>query len=91
MVATGSEAMVLSTARRSEKTFLQRTGTAYLWPGKGAIIDNERTLEGELEVGRTLKPSFLFPRLSVQVGFPNAILQDTVPHPWIVFYPALHV
>ena len=91
MVATGSEAMALSTATRSDKSFLQRTGSAYLWPGKEAANDNERTLEGELEVGRTLKPSFLFPRLSIQVSLPNVTLHHTAPHAWVVLYPALHI
>ncbi|KAJ7707531.1 hypothetical protein B0H17DRAFT_1032986 [Mycena rosella] len=66
-VALGSDAMEERTDRRSNTFFIAGAGQAYFWAStEGAHEPGIRTMRGELDVKKTVKPSFLFPRFSVR-------------------------
>ncbi|KAJ7285158.1 hypothetical protein C8J57DRAFT_1498005 [Mycena rebaudengoi] len=66
-VALGSDSMEERIERRSNTFFLSGAGQAFFWPStEGAPEKGSRTLMGELDVKKTVKPSFLFPRFSVR-------------------------
>ncbi|KAJ7058186.1 hypothetical protein C8F01DRAFT_310741 [Mycena amicta] len=53
--------------RKSNTVFLSAAGQAYFWPSlEGAKQHGRRTLRGEIEVKSSVKPSFLFPRISTR-------------------------
>lgn len=66
-MATGSDAADEGITRRTDNYFLEGAGQAFFW-ASGAGDGNKRVLQGELEVARTLKPSFTFPRFTVRVS-----------------------
>lgn len=67
-MALGSEADVDDGVRRSNNYFREVSSRAYFWPlTEGADEKGTRTLQGEVDVSKLLKPSFSFPRLSVRV------------------------
>lgn len=66
-MATGDEATDDSGVRRTDNFFTQDAGKAYFWPLEGGT-DTKRVLQGELEVSRTLKPSFKFPKFTIRVS-----------------------
>ena len=70
-MATGSDATGdANLPRRSTNFFKESAGQASFWPcNEGAEMENERTLEGELQIGKTLKPSFVFPRFAIRVCY----------------------
>ncbi|KAI0787529.1 hypothetical protein C8Q74DRAFT_1252361 [Fomes fomentarius] len=52
---------------RSNNSFTNNAGGAFFWPSdEGAPESGTRVLQGELEVKRSLRPGFVFPRFSVQ-------------------------
>ncbi|KAJ7476230.1 hypothetical protein FB451DRAFT_1397558 [Mycena latifolia] len=66
-VALGSDAMEERTERRSNTFFISGVGQAFFWPSsEGGPEPGKRTLRGELDVKKHVKPSFLFPRFSVR-------------------------
>jgi len=68
-IATGSDAAAEDVIRRSNNFFLESVGQAFFWPSsEGAPEAGSRSLQGELEVKKTLKPGFLFPRFSIRVS-----------------------
>ncbi|KAJ7094274.1 hypothetical protein C8R44DRAFT_645459, partial [Mycena epipterygia] len=66
-IALGSDAMEERAERKSKSFFVTGVGQAFFWPStEGAPEAGKRTMTGELEVKKHLKPSFLFPRFSVR-------------------------
>ncbi|KAJ7094264.1 hypothetical protein C8R44DRAFT_814125 [Mycena epipterygia] len=66
-IALGSDAMEDRAERRSNTFFVTGVGQAFFWPStEGAPEPGTRTMRGELDVKKHLKPSFLFPRFSVR-------------------------
>ncbi|KAM5531766.1 hypothetical protein V8D89_014536 [Ganoderma adspersum] len=54
-------------AGRSNNMFRESVGSAFFWPSdEGAPEPGSRVLQGELEVKKSLKLGFLFPRFSVR-------------------------
>lgn len=68
-MATGSEAIDDNGVRRTDNHFMEDAGGAYFWSSReGAQETNKRVFQGELEVVKTLKPSFKFPKVTIRVG-----------------------
>lgn len=68
-IALGSDSMEERADRRSNTVFPSGAGQAYFWPSaEGARESGKRILRGELEVKKSAKPSFLFPRFSIRVS-----------------------
>ncbi|KDR85823.1 hypothetical protein GALMADRAFT_234914 [Galerina marginata CBS 339.88] len=66
-MATGREATDDDGARRADNHFVEDFGSAYFWPSRqGAVGLNTRVMEGELELLKSLKPSFKFPNVTVR-------------------------
>ncbi|KAJ7650104.1 hypothetical protein FB45DRAFT_9710 [Roridomyces roridus] len=66
-IALGTDAMEERAERRSNTFFTMGVGQAYFWPSlEGAPQSGTRVLRGEVEVKKSLRPSFLFPRFSVR-------------------------
>ncbi|KAJ7227371.1 hypothetical protein GGX14DRAFT_419298 [Mycena pura] len=66
-IALGSDSMEERADRRSNTVFPSGAGQAYFWPSaEGAREPGKRILRGELEVKKSAKPSFLFPRFSIR-------------------------
>ncbi|KIK55150.1 hypothetical protein GYMLUDRAFT_176063 [Collybiopsis luxurians FD-317 M1] len=63
-LANGSDAVDDTAVRRSNNFFTESAGQAVFWPSSRNV--NSRTLQGELEVKHGVKPSFVFPRLSIR-------------------------
>lgn len=54
---------------RSDNCFEERFGGAFFWPAnEGAPQPGVRVLNGELEVKKSLKLGFVFPRFSIRVS-----------------------
>lgn len=68
-MTTGIEATAENPERRTDNFFTIPLSGAYFWkvnePGDGP---NRRVLQGEIDIGTKLKPTFVFPGLSVEVG-----------------------
>lgn len=74
-MATGFEATDDNGARRTDNYFVEECGVAYFWPSlEGEAVSNKRVLQGELEVAKSLKPSFKFPKLTIRVS--NIVMGD---------------
>jgi hypothetical protein len=67
-MATGSEATDDMGSRRTDNHFLEQVGQAYFWDSKGAQDVNKRVFQGEMELVKTLKPSFKFPNFTIRVS-----------------------
>jgi len=65
-MATGSEATDDMGSRRTDNHFLEQVGQAYFWDSKGAQDVNKRVFQGEMELVKTLKPSFKFPNFTIR-------------------------
>ena len=65
-IATGSEATDDMGSRRTDNHFLEHVGHAYFWP-RGEEV-NKRVFQGEMELQKTLKPSFTFPNFTIRVS-----------------------
>ncbi|KAK7016285.1 hypothetical protein R3P38DRAFT_2993497 [Favolaschia claudopus] len=68
-IALGSDAMEDKAAseRRSNTVFQSGVSQGYFWPStEGAKEAGKRSMRGELEVKRGIKPSFEFPRFTVR-------------------------
>ncbi|KAJ7067135.1 hypothetical protein C8F01DRAFT_1120403 [Mycena amicta] len=66
-IALGSDAMEERAERRSNTFFQSGVGQAYFWPAtEGAKEPGIRILRGEVEVKKSIKPSFVFPRFTVR-------------------------
>ena len=64
----GSIALKDGPQGRSDNTFRESCGSAFFWPAEeGSPVDGKKVLQGELIVGRSLKPSFAFPRFALKV------------------------
>ena len=73
---------------RSNNSFAERFGDAHFWPAQeGAPEPGVRKLNGELEIKRSLKLGFVFPRFSVRVSTfqpktqPTLFLSILLPSP----------
>lgn len=71
-MATGLEATDDNGPRRSDNHFYENSAIAYFWQSweAGSSTPNKRVLQGEVEVMKTLKPSFKFPNLCIRVRRP---------------------
>ncbi|KAL0954351.1 hypothetical protein HGRIS_003344 [Hohenbuehelia grisea] len=59
-MAVGSDATEEDAIRRSNNFFVESVGQAYFWEStEGAAEDSKRVFRGEVEVLKTLKPSFV--------------------------------
>ena len=67
-MVTGSEATNDMESGRSDNHFLEHVGQAYFWQSKGAEDANKRVFQGEMELVKTLKPSFKFPNFTIRVS-----------------------
>ncbi|KAJ7707366.1 hypothetical protein B0H17DRAFT_1032510 [Mycena rosella] len=66
-VALGSDAMEERAERRSNTFFISGAGQAFFWPSSEGVSEpGTRTMLGELDVKKHVKPSFLSPRFSVR-------------------------
>jgi len=66
-MATGSEATDDMGSRRTDNHFPEHVGQAYFWDSKeGAVEVNKRVFQGEMELVKTLKPSFTFPNFTIR-------------------------
>ncbi|KAF5326926.1 hypothetical protein D9619_004162 [Psilocybe cf. subviscida] len=66
-MATGDEATDDNGVRRTDNHFSQDMGIGYFWPSQeGAAQPLKRVFQGELEVVKGLKPSFIFPKVSLR-------------------------
>ena len=72
----GSHAIREGAVGQSNNTFREVMGTAAFWPSReGAQAPGTRTLQGELEVRKGLRPTFVFPRFTLRVSrFPLHVL-----------------
>lgn len=69
-MATGDEATDDNGVRRTDNHFSQDMGIGYFWPSQeGAAQPLKRVFQGELEVVKGLKPSFIFPKVSLRVSY----------------------
>ena len=68
---------------RSNNSFIDVCGSGFFWPSaEGAPEFGTRTLQGELEVKKSLKVGFVFPRFSVRVSHPSFTSKNPkVPRP----------
>ena len=66
----GSHATVEGATSQSSNTFREVMGTAYFWPTQdGAPAQHgTRQLQGEIDVRKSLRPTFVFPRFSLRVS-----------------------
>ncbi|CDO77950.1 hypothetical protein BN946_scf184720.g4 [Trametes cinnabarina] len=63
----GSHAVQEESTGRSNNVFREIVGTAFFWPSdEGAPQPGVRVLQGELEVKKSLKLGFVFPRFSLR-------------------------
>ena len=70
----GSHATVAGATGQSNNTLREIMGTGYFWPAQdGAVQHGQRQLQGELEVRKSHRPTFTFPRFSLRVS--NFILE----------------
>lgn len=67
-MATGSEATDDKAVRRTNNHFMEPVGQGYFWNSKGAEGANKRVFQGEMELAKTLKPSFKFPNITIRVS-----------------------
>ena len=68
----GSHATVEGAAGLSSNTFREVMGTAYFWPSQdGPVQHGKRQLQGEIDVRKSLRPTFVFPRFSLRVSTPH--------------------
>ena len=68
-LATGSEATDDMGPRRTDNHFLEHVGHGYFWDSnEGAVEANKRVFQGEVELVKTLRPSFIFPNFSIRVS-----------------------
>jgi len=66
-MVTGSEATDDMGPSRTDNHFLEHVGQGYFWDSKeGAVEVNKRVFQGEMELVKTLKPSFTFPNFTIQ-------------------------
>jgi hypothetical protein len=70
IITMGSEATAENSERKSSPNYVATVASrAYFWnihePGEG---QNCRILQGEVDLETTLKPTFVFPRLSIEVS-----------------------
>ena len=64
----GSHATVVGAPGQSSNTFREVMGTAYFWPSQdGTVQHGRRQLQGEIDVRKSLRPTFVFPRFSLRV------------------------
>ena len=68
-MATGLEATDDNGVRRSDNHFYENSSLAYFWQSweAGSSTPNKRVLQGEVEVAKSLKPSFKFPNFTIRV------------------------
>lgn len=56
---------------RSDNYFKESTGKAYFWPSSPETHPpdpKEKVMQGEMEIPRSVKPSFTFPRFTIEVS-----------------------
>jgi hypothetical protein len=76
-MTTGSEAAAEKPERRSDNFFTVALGRAYFWEANSGTESrsNRRVLQGEIDLEIKLKPTFVFPRLSIEVGSVSYFIQ----------------
>ena len=74
-MALGSEADREDGVRRSNNYFREISSQAYFWSLSEAEETGIKTLQGEVDVSKALKPSFSFPRLSIRVRSPLILVR----------------
>jgi hypothetical protein len=78
-IAIGSEATNDDAPRRSNNTFLENVGKAFFWPAaEGAPEADVKRLHGEIDIRKSLKPSFVFPRFTLRVSPSRTSFQESV-------------
>ena len=74
-MALGSEAdREDGVRRRSNNYFREISSQAYFWSLSEAEETGIKTLQGEVDVSKALRPSFSFPRLSIRVRSPPILV-----------------
>ena len=73
-MALGSEADREDGVRRSNNYFREISSRAYFWSLSEAEETGIKTLQGEVDVSKALKPSFSFPRFSIRVRSPPILV-----------------
>ncbi|KAK0500298.1 hypothetical protein EDD18DRAFT_1149347 [Armillaria luteobubalina] len=65
-IATGANATGEDIPKRSNNFFLEGVGQAVFWPSSiRRSTEETRSLQGELNIKSSLKPTFVFPRISI--------------------------
>ncbi|KAK0446289.1 hypothetical protein EV421DRAFT_1933444 [Armillaria borealis] len=65
-IATGANATDEDIPKRSNNLFLEGVGQAVFWPSSiRGSTEGTRSLQGELNLKSSLKPTFVFPRISI--------------------------
>ncbi|KAK0204943.1 hypothetical protein DFS33DRAFT_1258145 [Desarmillaria ectypa] len=65
-IATGANAPDEDTPKRSNNLFLEGVAQAVFWPSSvPGSTEGTRSLQGELNLKSSLKPTFVFPRISI--------------------------
>lgn len=69
----GSHAIKEGAVGQSNNTFREVMSSAVFWPSQeGAQEPGKRKLQGELEVRKGLRPTFVFPRFTLRVSVPSS-------------------
>lgn len=64
----GSQATQEGASGQSSNTFREPVAGAYFWPSQdGAVEHGKRQLQGEIDIKKSLRPTFVFPRFSLRV------------------------
>ncbi|EKM58518.1 uncharacterized protein PHACADRAFT_252915 [Phanerochaete carnosa HHB-10118-sp] len=64
----GSQATQKGASGQSSNTFREPMAGAYFWPSQdGTVEQGKRQLQGEIDVKKNLRPTFVFPRFSLRV------------------------
>ena len=67
----GSHAIREGAVGQSNNTFREVMGTATFWPSLDSSGEQgKRRMQGEIDVRKSLRPSFVFPRFTLRVSFP---------------------
>lgn len=66
-LSTGTDATDDNAARRTDNHFIEEVGRAFFWASQDNG-KNQREFQGEIDVAKSLKPSFKFPKFTVRVG-----------------------
>ncbi|PPR02623.1 hypothetical protein CVT24_002194 [Panaeolus cyanescens] len=87
-LSTGADATDDNAIRRTDNHFIEEVGRAFFWVSP-TLDKDKREFQGEIEVTKDLKPSFVFPRFTVRYSldvqpFVAVGLANTVPESSVV-------